>query len=112
MIRLVVAPLSGAAPHEVARFTQDDGVRSLQQWTRDGANLLFTRRIQKPVPMEELWSVPADGGAPYSLQLARDRVDYVRVSPDGERIVFRTGRPFWDLWLMDNVLNRTPADQR
>jgi hypothetical protein len=88
------------------RFADPTQFRHLQQWTRDG-HVLFTRRVERPTVHEELWSVSADGGPPQFLNLTRDRIEYVRVSPDGGRIAFRTGRPFWDLWLMDNVLNRT-----
>ena len=111
-VTIVVVPVSGSAVHAVARFTAADYFGALQQWTRDGQSILFTRRIQEPTVSDELWSVPASGGAPRSLNLTRDRIDYVRVSPEGEQIVFRTGRPYWDLWLMDNVLSRTNADGR
>lgn len=107
-----VISASGSQAREVIQFTDPSQFRFLQQWTRDGATILFTRRIEKPIVVEQLWSVPAAGRPPRSLNLVRNRVEGVRVSRDGEQIVFRTGRPFWDLWLMDNVLSRAPADRR
>ena len=108
----LVSATDGSTRELMRRAVADPGHYRLQQWTRDGRNILLTRRVEKPTVTEELWSVPAAGGPPRSLNLAREVVDYVRVSPDGERIVFRTGRPYWDLWLMDNILNRRPADRQ
>ncbi|MBI2835516.1 MAG: serine/threonine-protein kinase [Acidobacteria bacterium] len=115
--RLEVVPTSGGPAHEVMRFTLPD-LFSIQQWTPDGANILFTRfrtdamlgrGVRGPI---ELWSVPATGGAPRSLNLKGDQLAAVRVSPDGARIAFRTGQPSGDFWLMRNFLPRTVAGRR
>lgn len=107
--RLEIVNISEGSGREVMRVGVPD-LFSVQQWTRDGAQILITRARTEHMTGRafggamELWSVPVDGGLPRSLNLKMDGLSGVRVSPDGERLAFRAGTPTSDWWLMDNFL--------
>jgi serine/threonine protein kinase/Tol biopolymer transport system component len=107
--KIQIIPADGGQARDVFEASGADRIM-LQQWTRLGDAILFTRAtIGRSTVIEgpwQLWSVPATGDAPRSLQLEMDRLRGVRVSPDGAHIAFRTGDPVWDSWLMDNFLPR------
>jgi serine/threonine protein kinase len=107
--KIQIIPADGGPARDVLEVSGADRI-ALQQWTRLGDAILFTRATIDRVTVVDgpwqLWSVPAAGGAPRSLQLEMDRLRGVRVSPDGAHIAFRTGDPVWDSWLMDNFLPR------
>ena len=105
--KIQIIPADGGQARDVFEVSGADRI-VLQQWTRLGDAILFTRAtIGRPTVIDgswQLWSVPVGGGAPRSLQLEMDRLRGVRMSPDGARIAFRTGDPIWDSWVMDNFL--------
>ena len=53
---------------------------------------------------ERLWSIPAVGGEPRNLGLARNRLRYLRCHPDGRQLAFTAGEFKVELWAMENFL--------
>jgi Tol biopolymer transport system component len=102
-----VIPAAGGAAREVLSTTKPD-VFILQEWTRDGAAILFSRGDAGDSDYIRgdwsVWSVPAAGGQPHSLGLNGPRLRGVKVSPDGSRLAYRVGDPGADHWIMRNFL--------
>jgi tricorn protease len=101
-----VVPAVGGKPK---RLTFDSGQDMVTGWTPDGKNVLFasTRSPGYP-PTQEVWSVPADGGAERRWPLFEGKEAYP--SPDGKAVAFVRGPGLWyrkgyhgssndDIWL-------------
>ena len=102
-----VIPAAGGAAREVLSTTKPD-VFMLQEWTRDGTEILFSRGNAGDSDYIRgdwtVWSVPAAGGQPHSLGLTGPRLRGVKVSPDGLHLAYRLGDPGSDHWIMRNFL--------
>jgi len=78
-----------------------------QDWTPDGAALLFTRSAGREPPT--LWRVSAEGGEPQSLGLTLKGLRDVSVHPGGGHITFTAGWPALEVWVIENVLGDSPS---
>ncbi len=75
----------------------------LQDLSRDGRTLLFTKRENGQ--LSELWRASIDGATerlPIALKAVRD----VSLHPDGGRITFTAGMPTTEVWVIEDVLSR------
>ena len=97
-----------AARHEKAgRIDEAEQTYILQDWTPDGATVLFTQwNLQSPNAVS-LWRVSTGGGEPESLGLAREALRDVSVNLSGSRITFTAGNPRAEIWALENLLTRS-----
>jgi Tol biopolymer transport system component len=105
---LEVLPATGGSAREVFSTTQPDRFL-LQDWTRDGANLLISRGRDDEGSIYirgdwSVWSVPVNGGQPRSLNLTGPRLRGLTVNLDGSQLAYRVGDPGTDEWIMRNFL--------
>jgi len=98
-----VKVLGGGAARELVRLTAPDTLQ-FQDWTPDGASLIFTRGILKADQPIALWRVSIHGGEPQPLGLSMPGIRDVSVRPDGKAITFTAGWPKNELWVMENFL--------
>jgi len=105
--RLMLLTLSGGEPRELLSAPAQGWITSAD-WSADGAYILFisgggVSTSNTPQP-GQLWRVPAGGGAAERLDSQMDRINALRVSPDGRHVAFTT-RPFSaEIWMMKNFL--------
>jgi tricorn protease len=88
-----VVPAAGGEPH---RLTFHPGVDQAVGWTPDGKNVLFHSQRASPRDLNQLWTIPAQGGAPTLLPLPSG--DDASYSPDGARLAyspFYQWQPAW-----------------
>jgi serine/threonine-protein kinase len=102
---LSIKVLRGGPAHELVRVSAPESLM-FQDWTPDGAYLLFTRSSPKANELVSLWRVSIHGGDPQPLGLSMIGLRDVSVHSDATRITFTAGYPTNELWAMDNVLNR------
>jgi len=103
---LLVLPTKGGSARRLMTATEPDGFL-LQDFTPDGRHVLISRYTSTNPPRLQdwtLWRVPVDGAAPRPMNLSGPDLRGVKVSPDGQRIAYRSGEPAWDYWLMRNFL--------
>jgi len=101
------APAVAVAPREVLSFKAEGNPPATDaKWTRDGRHLLFIQREDDPA-VGRLWRVPAAGGEPEPLGLARNGLGRVpAVHPDGRTVAFAEGQEHTEIWVMENYLPR------
>lgn len=75
-------------------------------WTSDGERLLFVKQSGE---RRELWRVHVTTGLAESTGLVPPGLIYVRLHPDGRRLVFAAGRRQEEVWLIEHFL---PSAQR
>lgn len=107
---LTVVPSGGGAAREVYA----DGSLAwfaLLAWTPDSRSLIIGRN---EAGKRRLWRVPAAGGDPIETDLAMEGLRDLRVSPDGQHVVFTAGANRGDIWVMEHFLpaSATPARRR
>ena len=103
---LWIKPLKGGAAKELAHAAAPETLM-FQDWTPDGATVLFTQwNLQSPNAVS-LWRVSTGGGEPESLGLAREALRDVSVNPSGSRITFTAGNPRAEIWALENLLTRS-----
>src|SRR5580765_8396912 len=87
-----VMPAEGGEPK---RLTWHPGPDTVQGWTADGKNVLFTsaRASDGPTAIARFWTVPAEGGVETPLPLPRGYQG--KISPDGTHIAYRMNSS-WD----------------
>ena len=66
--------------------------------------MLVVRAHDDPEQPAELWTIAVADGAAEQLELAMPGLRYVRLHPDGRRIVFNAGRTHDEVWVMENLL--------
>jgi Tol biopolymer transport system component len=101
--RLAVKTLGGGPARELVRATAPETLQ-FQDWTPDGASLIYTRWTAKPDQSIALWRVSIHGGEPQPLGLSMPGVRDVTVRPDGNAITFTAGWPKNELWVLENFL--------
>jgi Tol biopolymer transport system component len=87
------------------RTTEPDLIM-FQDWTTDGAAVLFTRWTPSPGASYALWRVSVHGGDPQPLGLSMPSVRDLSVHPDGTKITFTSGYPKHELWVMEHFLDK------
>lgn len=132
---IYVMPSTGGEPRRITYSLDMPDVAERQgpakiimQWTNDGKHILYRSREESwNVLSGKLYLVPADGGLPRDLPLAR--AGFASLSPDGERIamnrIFREYRTWKryrggqadDIWIYDfktksleNITNNPAQD--
>jgi Tol biopolymer transport system component len=103
---IFVMPSSGGAPRKLVRTAQ---LRAIA-WSPDGRYLIYPALTKMPGPhlgrsQWELRRVSAQGGEPQRLDLSVDGLlRFLRVHPDGQRIVYYAWRGVKEVWVMENFL--------
>ncbi|MCH7825134.1 MAG: PD40 domain-containing protein [Acidobacteria bacterium] len=110
---LLVMPAAGGTPRELLRLPQETAGRFTYSiaWTRDGSQLLFSRRVGEPSRPSELWRISAQGGEPERLGLPLWGRGGVRVHPDGRRIAFSYPERKSGLWVIENFLSQLEGNK-
>ena len=83
-------------------------------WTPDSQQILFIRQEGEltQVTRSELWSIPVEGGEPTRLGFStRGRLDRFSIHPDGKHLAFTSSEPSTEIWVMENFLPQTVAEQ-
>lgn len=105
-LRVIAA--DGGEARDLLKVQPQEGLSSIA-WTIDGKEIIFSKALSPANLQEqtcELWRIPAEGGEPQKLGLAMDRIDNLRVHPDGKRIVFVAGQYRAEVWVMENFLKK------
>jgi len=110
----------GASP--VKQITDGEFSEGGTQWSPDGGTIYFTStRVAEPWVEErgdELYAVPAAGGAITKIAAIEGSIGNISVSPDGKRIAFigtLRGKPIRsysqpDLWVTETAGSGTPRN--
>jgi WD40 repeat protein len=102
--RNAIRALNLATSQERELVPAQDGVRpDTLSFTPDGQRLLFSKRKALSEPIE-LWSLPVAGGAAEYSGISIHWLSHVRVSPDGQRLLYRGGRSSYDAYVVENLL--------
>ncbi len=107
--KLTVVPAAGGPPRAVFTLPDKENSTGLD-WTPDGRHLLLLKHrenILKP----ELLLIPVAGGEPRKLEGSFDRMQQLRIHPDGRRIAFHAGEQRAELWVLENFLPPVPAQR-
>ena len=112
------AASSGRSPSPVKQITDGEFSEGGMQWSPNGATIYFTStRVAEPWVEErgdELYAVPAAGGAIAKIAAIEGSIGNISVSPDGRRIAFvgtLRGKPIRsysqpDLFVVDTPYTR------
>lgn len=110
--RLLVMPTAGAAERQVREISSRSGEGRRYpptfpvQWSRDGRHLLMWVPDQDS-DLLRLQRIPIDGGPPERTNFAlQGPLRGVGLSPDRRRVVFESGQPGKEIWVMKNYLPR------
>ena len=87
-------PTVGGEARDLVMVDRPHGIRYFGglSWTPDGRHVLLVRARDDPDQPAELWKIAVADGAAEQLELAMPGLRYVRLHPDGRRIVFNAGR--------------------
>jgi hypothetical protein len=81
-------------------------------WTADGSSVLFSWKVPGKEGLNELWSIPAEGGSPrmlHTLPGLSGRLYSFRgypllaAHPDNRHIAFMSGQERYELWVMEGL---------
>jgi Tol biopolymer transport system component len=102
--RNAIRALDLAAGRERELVAAQDGIRpGSLSFTPNGQRLLFGK-LKSPSQTVELWSLSlAEGAAEYS-GISIQGLSDVRVSPDGQRLLYRGGQHSFDAYIVENLL--------
>ncbi len=102
--RNAIRALDVAAGQERELVPAQDGVRlGNLSFTPNGRRLLFSKLKSFSEPIE-LWSLPVAGGAAEYSGISIHGLADVRVSPDGQRLLYRGGQGSYDAYVVENLL--------
>lgn len=114
-VSILVIPVSGGPATPLVTLPRPHRL-ALQQWTRDGAQLLFVRSRAIPgAPLSQewqLWAVDRDGGAPRYLDFSMPNLFDVRPSPDGRQLVFSSSNAENRLRVVEHVFSTAVQQNR
>jgi Tol biopolymer transport system component len=99
---LNVMPISGGEPRELLKTKRGEQISTLA-WAPNGQWLIFGKR-QGNQEECELWRIPVEGGEPQKLGLTMERLNYLTIHPDGQRIAFHASQSSNEIWVMENFL--------
>lgn len=111
-LRVIAA--DGGEARDLLKVQTQEGLSSIA-WTIDGKEIIFSKALSQANLQEqacELWRVPAEGGEPQKLGLAMDRIENLRLHPDGKRIAFVAGQYRAEVWVMENFLPKENQKKR
>ncbi len=116
---IYVIPAGGGTPQRVTWYPGHD--RALG-WTPDGKSILFRSLRHSPRDLDQLYTIPATGGAATELKLPSG--DQASFSPDGTHLAYTPylqWQPAWKhyrggqtekIWIADLATSRTEAIPR
>jgi tricorn protease len=114
-----VVPATGGNPKRLTWYPGDDAAIG---WTPDGRSVLFRSLRGSPRDLDQLYTIPADGGAASELPLPSG--DQASFSPDGRHLAytpFSQWQPAWKqyrggqtsrIWIADLATSRIEAIPR
>jgi len=94
---LKIIPISSGEVREVVRWKKGK-IIDTADWTPDGKDLLFAESKFQRGYKFNFWKISVEGGEPQKLGLQMDRVDALRINPDGKHIAL-----LCVLILMENI---------
>jgi len=105
-IVLKAMPTAGGEARELLRLKQSEvtsggGI----VWAPDGLHVLFVRD-------NNLWRVSAKGGEPQKLGPMIEGTRDLHFHPDGRRIAFVAGQDKYEVWVMENFLQKEEKTQK
>jgi Tol biopolymer transport system component len=107
-VSLMTIPIKGGSARDVLTVRAPHRI-VIQQWTRDGRQILFVRSRAIPgAPLSQewqLWAVDGDGGEPQYLDFSMANLADVRPSPDGTRMVFSSSNAENRLRVLEHVFS-------
>lgn len=99
---IMTVPASGGEPKEVfgSKSVLMDPV-----WSKDSRWMYFAtyHSPETQERVQDIWRVPASGGAPMPLNLGLHQEAYLDFSPDGRHLVFRDHYMSNELWQVRNL---------
>lgn len=98
---LLVMPVSGGEPREIARVGPDREIL-IVRWAGDGRSLIYAAGSEDEGDLET-WHLPLDGSAPRKLDLPLDwrEIEELSFHPDGRRVAYSSRSNAHELWVMD-----------
>ena len=102
---VILSRLDGTGQHPVFQFDASGGSFSSASWSRDGEWIALTRGNAFRVDgNSDIWKMRADGSALQNLTAdSLGNESFPSFSPDGRRLVFRSGRAGrFDLYVMNS----------
>jgi hypothetical protein len=106
-----VMPVAGGKALEL--YTSS-GFISIFGWNQVGRGLLVQLQKELNAGGSEIWRISLDGSEPVRLDLPTDIPFLGRnlsAHPDGQQIVFRSGKPTAEVWVMDNIIANLEASR-
>ncbi len=96
----------GGSPRELFRGDYENPLPFAGAWTSDSRNVLVHA---KDGPLNRLWAIPTEGGAPRKLELTMKTLNSVVVSPDGRRVGFTGMQTKSEVWVIQNLFAEVRA---
>lgn len=103
---LFVMPAAGGEARQFVRIGVDEAnYRVAPIWTADGRHVIFVKGLRgNPTRHVQVWRAAVEGGSPEPLGLTIDELWWLRLHPDGRRVVTGTWTTSFELWVMENFL--------
>ena len=107
---LMVLPVEGGEPREVAKITGAGEESWTMAWTPDGREILYGKYLYDASGTSgqekgsELWKVSAEGGESQKLWKMAGPIEELRIHPDGQRVAFSSQELNYEIWVMENFL--------
>lgn len=118
VFQLMALPTAGGEPRVLATLRRGEEPRPVA-WTRDGLFYeVHTYGTAEQPPRVQLWLLPPNGSPVRSaLSAEGSHLPWFGVHPDGRRVIYMSGDPGWELWVMENILPgpgawRPPSSRR
>ena len=103
---LLTLATEGGSPRELFRGDYENPLPFAGAWTSDSRNVLVHA---KDGPLNRLWAIPTEGGAPRKLELTMKTLNSVVVSPDGRRVGFTGMQTKSEVWVIQNLFAEVRA---
>ncbi len=106
---LMVLPVEGGKPREVAQITGAGEGSWVIAWTPDSREIIYGKDLRAPDSRQlskscELWKVSIDEGKPRRLWGKLGSLKFLSVHPDGQRVAFSSDTWQVEIWVMENFL--------
>jgi len=109
---LMIVPTNGGEPREVLRLKGKGEQISTIAWMPGGQELIFASYRLPGRESDEIWRISVEGGEPKKLGLSKERIHWLSVHPEGERIVFGSSQRIKDVWVMENFLPKEKTKKK
>jgi len=105
---LMVLPVEGGEPREVAKITGAGEGSWNMAWTPDSREIIYCKDLLAPgnqiAQGSELWKVSVEGGEPQKIWKMAGSSKFLSVHPDGQRLAFSSSTWRTEIWVMENFL--------